>query len=227
MESAGGSCDVAGVPATQERGALARPYRPPDRYLGRRAPFGAGARVTFPDPADAHVSSRGRFVITPVLGLLTRTAGPAISYPAIYPAIAPFQPLETGLDLVGHGTAATDNVTTWNVLFPQYPGGNNSVPFMFALFSQGGVLRALIGAFLIGILLRGLWALTHARSSISLYAPFHAALVVVFALHLAGGSVRDSLLASYGLVWPIGLLLTVAFARAALDRLRSRNMAGT
>src|SRR5438874_1094130 len=82
---------------------------------------------------------------------------PAVEYPAIFPDRHPYYEPDLGLDLIGAGTAADDNKVVWNQLFLHQPGGNTTVPYMFAFFAQGGIGVALLGSLLVGLLWRPLW----------------------------------------------------------------------
>ena len=163
-----------------------------------------------------------------LLGPITRTSAPAIAYPAIYPDSRPYYPVDLGLDAVGVGVAPDDNRTSFEEMFPgSAPSGTNSVPFMFTLYSQGGVLVALLGALLIGAAWRVAWKLCGDGRWNSLETAWAGALVIVFGVFIAGDSVRNSLLAYYGLLWPALLVLLVAWVRhhppiALITELRTR-----
>jgi hypothetical protein len=210
-----------------------RPTRPsvppidfvaPDSSFNRPTVTPTGAVVTFPDPTVPTTESATSIkVLSPVVGILTRTAGPAISYPTLYPRVFPYEPIDTGLDLLGLGRAADDNVTSWKGLFPLTPGGANAVPFMFALYAQGGITVALVGALILGALWWALWLVSHLHEDLLIYRPIWLGLVVLFGVSLAGDSLRDALLASYGIAWPLGGLVSVAVTRRAWRHFRERS----
>jgi hypothetical protein len=153
-----------------------------------------------------------------LLGPVTRTAGPAVAYPAIYPDRHPYYPVDLGLDRAGIGVAPDDNRTSFEAMFPGSPeSGTNSVPFMFTLYAQGGLLVALLGAFLTGAGWRLAWNLCGEGHGRSLEMAWAGGLVIVFGVFIAGDSVRNSLLAYYGLLWPGLFVLIVAGLRGYLS----------
>jgi hypothetical protein len=175
--------------------------------------------VSFPDPGAVLGDAPSSILLaSPVIGFLTRTAGPAISYPALYPHVFPYEPLDLGLDLIGIGQAADDNITSWKAMFPLTPGGANAVPFMFALYAQGGVAVALVGAFVVGCLWWMLWMAAQQQEELLVYRPAWMALTVMFGVSLAGDSLRDALLAGYGIVWPLAGLVLIAAGRRVWRR---------
>jgi hypothetical protein len=184
------------------------------------APRGLG--VTFPRPGELDPKRPGVALgLYALLGPVTRTSGPAVAYPAIFPNRRPYYPVDLGLDAVGIGVAPDDNRTSFEEMFPGSPrSGTNSVPFMFTLYSQGGVLIALLGALLTGAAWRVSWKLCGDGRCNSLETAWAGALVTVFGVFIAGDSVRNSLLAYYGLLWPALFVLLVALVRR-ISRLRS------
>jgi hypothetical protein len=195
----------------------ASPFQAPSSSIDRSPDLEPSAVVRFPDPTNTPAESATSIkAFSPVLGFLTRTAGPAVSYPTLYPKVFPYENIDLGLDLIGIGKAANDNITSWKGLFPLTPGGANAVPFMFALYAQGGMAVALIGSLLVGVLWWCLWLAAHLREEILGYRPAWLGLVVLFGVSLAGDSLRDALLASYGIVWPLAGLVVVAAGRRVL-----------
>jgi hypothetical protein len=194
-------------------------FLPPISSIGRTAEESGKPVVTFPDPGAVLGDAPSSILLaSPVIGFLTRTAGPAISYPALYPHVFPYEPLDLGLDLIGIGQAADDNITSWKAMFPLTPGGANAVPFMFALYAQGGVAVALVGAFVVGCLWWMLWMAAQQQEELLVYRPAWMALTVMFGVSLAGDSLRDALLAGYGIVWPLAGLVLIAAGRRVWRR---------
>jgi hypothetical protein len=194
-------------------------FLPPLSSIGHTADLSGKPVVTFPDPSAVVGEAPSSILLaSPVIGFLTRTAGPAISYPALYPHVFPYEPLDLGLDLIGIGHAANDNITSWEAMFPTTPGGANAVPFMFALYAQGGVAVALVGAFVVGCLWWMLWMAAQQGEELLVYRPGWMALTVIFGVSLAGDSLRDALLAGYGIVWPMAGLALIAAGRQVRRR---------
>ena len=154
-----------------------------------------------------------------LLGPITRTAGPAVAYPTLYPDKHPYYPIDLGLDVAGIiDTAPNDNVTSFDLMFPSVSStGSNNVPYPFVLYSQGGVLVALIGSVVLGVLWGLLWRLT-AWMPRGMETAGLQTLLVVAGVFLAGNAWRNSVFASYGLGWPALVLLAVMVARIVLLR---------
>jgi len=202
-----------------------RPEQPPDQ--GGVVPPGvirAGAllptALTFPSQHQGRTRSRRELIIlTSLFGPLLRTAGPAVTYPVIYPERHPYYAPDIGLDLIGLGATADDNVSSWNVIFLQTPGGNNSVPYQFTLFSQGGLPIVLLGSLLIGAAWRAFWQVGYLERQRTIAGPAIGALAIIFGLSIAGDSVRNALVASYGIVWPLAVIAGYSVVSGVLRRL--------
>ncbi len=168
------------------------------------------AAISFPEPGTLPARSKLENVLWQgTLGGLTRTAGPAIAYPAIYPALHPFYRVDLGLDLIGRGEQPDDNRSSWVAMFGEREGVN-VVPYPFAFYAQGGLVVALVLSLVLGGLLRAGWLLLYIRAA-GLAAACGGALVLLTCVLAGTDSVRNALLASYGTVWP---LLGVLAARA-------------
>jgi hypothetical protein len=181
--------------------------------------------VTFPSYADA-VSHRRTYNSLPLLFLLapvTRTPGPAVAYPALYPGRHAYYSVDLGLWVAGIGNAPNDNQTSFRLLFPNVSSGTNSVPFMFVLYSQGGLLVALAGAFIVGVAWRLAW-ISLSRIVTTGAGACGAALLVLFGINIAQDSVMNSLLVSYGIVWPA--LVVAAGALAGAVRFKRATVPG-
>ena len=209
----------------QERQRRARERQAPQGggALGPGSIGGApawGGAISFPDVYQVKRRSREEYIaLTALFGPLMRTAGPVVAYPAIYPSRHPYYPVDFGLDIAGVGNTEDDNVSSWNAMFPENPGGNNSVPFQFTLYSQGGLLVALVGSLLLGILWRSLWEVGYLMRERTLAGPAVGALTIVFGLTIAADSWRNAMLASYGIFWPIALIVVGAAVYGLIDRL--------
>ncbi len=167
-----------------------------------------GGALNFPDVYEVERRSREeQIALTAMFGPLMRTAGPAVAYPAIYPDRHPYYAPDVGLDLAGIGADADDNVSSWNAMFPETPGGTNSVPYQFTLYSQGGVIVALIGSLLLGIIWRLLWEVGYLKRERTLSGPAIGALAIVFGVTIAADAWRNAFLASYGIFWPIVVIV--------------------
>ncbi len=149
-----------------------------------------------------------------LLGPFTRTPLPALAYPAVYPTEIPFYGLDMGLDMFGMGYMPRDNIYIHRRLWPQIRGGTVMVPFQFALYSQVGVGGALALSFLIGYLLAISWITLRALSAPREVQAVASSLLMILAIYLAGDSIRNSLLASYGVFWGfLGLALWLPFLK--------------
>ncbi len=177
----------------------------------------------FPAPGSVRPRSATQTLLFyALLAPFTRTAGPAIAYPALYPTRHPYYPVDVGLDMVGIGLAPDDNLSSYNMLYPVTRGGTDSVPFMFGLYAQGGVGVALLGALVIGFVWCLVWRLVDRRVEGSLERAIFKALLVMYGVFIAGDSARNSLLVSYGLAWP-GIVLLAWLAIRASSRWRRRS----
>jgi hypothetical protein len=118
-----------------------------------------------------------------------------------------------------------DNIVVWNYLAPSMPGGRMSAPFQFGLYSQVGVLWALVGAVLVGGALAMVWRFVRNPMMPGVWASLGGALVVLLSVFLALDSARNSLLASYGVFWGFlfvagaaGLQKVASFAEISVRR---------
>ncbi len=142
----------------------------------------------------------------------TRTSLSAVVYPAIFPRLVPYYPLDVGLDIIRIGRMPDDNRVVHGVLYGIQPKQTVSAPFHVVLYSQGGVPVALAGSLIMGLALGAGWALVLSRPRPSIDMSLFGSLLAVLAVFLAIDAVRNSLVVSYGLVWG---LLTLLAVRAA------------
>lgn len=135
-----------------------------------------------------------------LLGPVTRTPLPALIYPSVFPERTPFYGLDVGLDFLGVGRMPTDNILVHKMLWPRIEGGSIMVPFQYAFFSQVGLGGALFLSVLVGYGLALCWMLVAFRGRSAARA-VGGALILILAVYLAGDSLRNGLLASYGIFW--------------------------
>lgn len=164
--------------------------------------------------ASAGTLARGPFLTFYVLlGPMLRTPLPALMYPAVYPDQSPFFGTDLGLDVLGVGRMPFDNIQVHRLLWPSIEGGTVMVPFQFASFSQAGLGGAMGASFAVGFGLAWIWIRVRAMAFRD-EAAAGAALVLILAVYLAGDSIRNSLIASYGIFWGLAFLLAwVRWAR--------------
>jgi hypothetical protein len=137
---------------------------------------------------------------------MLRTPLPALMYPALYPDRSPFFGTDLGLDVFGIGRMPWDNIQVHRLLWPAIDGGTVMVPFQFGSYSQSGLGGALGESLAVGFCLAWIWVRVRSMSSPD-EAAAAAALVLILAVYLAGDSIRNSLIASYGVFWGLAFLL--------------------
>ncbi|GAC1437895.1 MAG: hypothetical protein NVSMB51_12880 [Solirubrobacteraceae bacterium] len=183
-------------------------------------PVGSLTGVRFPALSSLGPRSRVSTVFfTALFGPLIRTAGPAIGYPVIFPAEVPYYPIDLGQDMFYKTRPHDDNVTSFAVLFPTAGPGSEAVSFMFVLYSQGGLLVALLGSLIIGFVWRTAWEISR-RIPGGTTATLAQALVVLFGVQIALDGARNSVTAAYGVGWPLLFVIVIGligrlWARAA------------
>lgn len=202
---------LASPPAGEQPGGPTAPALSPAQRQARLEEL--GAQLQFETRREA-------IVLYSLISPLTRTSAPALYYPIVYPEEHEFHRIDVGQDVLGFGAMPNDNVVVWRYMNPTIPG-TTTAPFHFVLYSQGGLLVALLGSVLAGVGLGLLWRLVR---SPRLQAPWGALLgsmVLLLAVYLAIDSPRNSTLVSYGVVWGF-LFVAGAWALAwGLDRLRA------
>ncbi len=153
------------------------------------------------------LASRSVYVLLYVaLAPLTRAPVPALAYPALYPDVFPYYGLDLGQDILGQGFAPDDNRLLAVFLWPRVRGGSVMVPFQFALFSQIGLMGALVLSALVGYILARIWGVL-VRSSPSPAIAAAGGVVLLFAGLITQDSIRHNLVAAYGMGWAIPVLL--------------------
>lgn len=149
------------------------------------------------------------FVFTNMMafvGLINRTAFSSICYPIVFPRYMDYYPIDFGLDILGIGTMPDDAVQVYAILNPQNPNGSTAAPFFTVLYSQGGLLVAYVGSLILGFCFGLFWGLILRGRKISPCAAALVGFALYFALSVAMAGGRDSLLSSYGAVWPVIVL---------------------
>jgi len=153
---------------------------------------------------------------------LTRTSVPAIAYAEAFPDRIPYYHLDLALDILGIGRMPDDNRVVSRLIWPGQKGASAvAVPFHFALFSQGGIGIALLGALLAGAAIGVMWYALSAANQLSISGSLAASLVLILAWMISTDSLRNALLASYGVLWgAVPVVLIWALEHLKNSRLR-------
>jgi hypothetical protein len=89
-----------------------------------------------------------------------------------------------------------------------------AAPFHVVLYSQGGLLTAILGALLVGAALAAGWVVVgRSEPRPGVCTSLWGGLVLTLGVFLAIDSLRNSLVVSYGLAW--GLIAVVGLSAAA------------
>jgi hypothetical protein len=205
-----GEFSILGITVRELTAARTSAHPRPVPATGGRLPLGV---IRFPSTAQALKTASEGLTVLPFLAFATRTSGPAIAYPALYPGHHPYESVDLGLWVLGWSGAATDNISSYAMLHPgAATPGTNAVPFMFALYAQGGILVALLGAFIIGVVWRVGWMVIPNRRT--RVGACMCALLVLFGIYIAQDAAINSLLTSYGVGWALGALGLFAIGAA-------------
>ncbi len=148
-------------------------------------------------------------VLYTAMAPFTRASVPALYYPVIYPAHHAFYGPDFGQDIVGIGQYPDDNLVVWHYINGG-TAGNTAVPFQFTLYSEDGIVGALLASSLIGAALALGWRLR--RRLPRAWSGLLGSMVLIFAAFLAEDSLRNSLLVSYGVIYGLLFLAVMAFA---------------
>lgn len=138
---------------------------------------------------------------------VTRTSASALYYPVIFPEHRAFYGLDLGQDILGFGQMPDDTIVVWRHMNPDIPG-STAAPFQFVLYSQIGLVGALAGSLLIGLGIGCAWSLSQSLAPIVLKA-LSGSGVVLLAVYIAVDSLRNSVTASYGIMWFFMMLFFV------------------
>ncbi len=150
-------------------------------------------------PNFIHRVNVNRMKVT-LLASVNRTSLPSLYYPIIFPEFHGYYSLDLGQHIFGYGKMPDDNVVVWNYLNPNTPG-SISAPYQFILYSQVGVMGALLLSFFVGLVMGGLW-----KYFLMGYIPLPwsmlcGVLLQIFFIQLAIDSGNNSLLSGYGMIW--------------------------
>ena len=139
-------------------------------------------------------------------GLINRTAFSTICYPIVFPQYLDYYSIDLGLDMFGIGEMPDDAIQVYAILNPQNPNGATAAPFYTVLYAQGGLVVSYIGSLIVGFCFGLFWAIFLRQKKISDYSAALGGLSLYFALSLAMAGGRDSLLSSYGVIYPVIVL---------------------
>lgn len=134
------------------------------------------------------------------LAPMTRTSLPAMHYPLVFPERHPYYGLDFGQDILGFGGMPDDNLVIWKHMYPNLPGAAGA-PYQFALYSQVGVVWALMLCFIVGVVLGVMWKIILVDDISRVWRSLMGSVLILFSIYLAIDSIRGSLLSSYGLIW--------------------------
>lgn len=169
-------------------------------------------------------SRRESIALYSLISPLTRTSAPALYYPIVYPEEHAFHRIDVGQDVLGVGAMPNDNVVVWHFMNPTIPG-TTTAPFQFVLYSQGGLLVALVGSALTGLLLALLWRLVRSPRLQSTWSSLLGSMVLLLAVYLAIDSPRNSTLVSYGVLWGFLFVAAAALLTGVVNRALQRTAA--
>jgi hypothetical protein len=145
---------------------------------------------------------------------LTRSSICALVYPVVFPRWHPYYRFDVGLDILGWGRMPDDNLVVYRYLWPDHHRGSVAAPFHVVLYSQGGLLTAILGALLVGAALAAGWVVVgRSEPRPGVCTSLWGGLVLTLGVFLAIDSLRNSLVVSYGLAW--GLIAVVGLSAAA------------
>ena len=102
-----------------------------------------------------------------------------------------------------------DNHVVWDHLNPKLPGGSVAAPFQFVLYSQVGLVGALLGSSIIGLLLGLSWRAVEMGVPDAVWRSLLGTMILLFSIYLAIDSVRNSLIVSYGVLWGVAFILAM------------------
>lgn len=171
------------------------------------------------DHTHTHKQSWAKYFFSyTLMAPVTRTSIPSLYYVKVYPEQHPYYGFDWGQDILGYGNMPDDNTVVWHAINPDLPGGVTA-PFQFALYSQVGLSGSLIGSFLIGVLLCLVWQLFLQAPWPTLIRSLLASICVLYSIYITMDSLRNSLLAAYGMIWGVVLISLIATTIYLLKRL--------
>jgi hypothetical protein len=157
-----------------------------------------------------------------VVDLVVRYSIPAILYSAFFPRTLPYYPLDIGLDVLGIDRMPDDNIRVQEAWVPG-TGYTLQAPFQFVFYSQGGVVMALIGSTLTGMLLGAAWAWILERDTPTPTRSLLGALVISFGAFLAMDSARNAMINSYGVAWGVLFIVGLRLATKASESVMTKH----
>lgn len=155
------------------------------------------------------IASKWRSVLYAINSIIFRTSAPAIYYPTVFPDEHPYY----GVDLPFDDFSPDDNRVVWHAMWPKTPGGSVMTPLQFAFFAQAGMAGSIGLSAVAGILLALLWKICLRGGLNDEIFATGASLVIMLAIFFATDRARDSLGASYGLIWGGALLMLILTGR--------------
>lgn len=147
-----------------------------------------------------------------ILAPMTRSTLPAMYYPIVFPDRHPYYGLDWGQDIIGLGSMPDDNFVIWNNMYKNQPGGSAYGGYQFAFYSQVGLFWALLLCVALGFVLGILWHMLLVAPIDLIFRAMACSIFIVFSIHIVIDSFRNSLVSSYGFIWP---LLFISFFSAA------------
>ncbi|MDC1311138.1 hypothetical protein N8Z26_01615 [Burkholderiales bacterium] len=153
-----------------------------------------------------------------ILAPMTRTSLPAMHYPLVFPEERAYYGFDFGQDILGFGGMPDDNLVIWKRMYPNMPGGSAGAPYQFALYSQVGVVWALVLCIAVGAALGVMWQVMLADDISRVWRSLMGSVVLLFSIYAAIDSIRGSLLSSYGLIWPWLFISLVFFIGHLFNR---------
>ncbi len=155
---------------------------------------------------------------------LVRTSAPALYYPVVFPDHHPFYGLDVGQDILGFGSFPDDGGLIWRYQNPHL-AGTSAAPFQFTLYSETGLIGALVQSLLVGVILALGWRVVRNNALPREWTSLLGAVEVVFCVYLAISAPRAATTVSYGALWGFGFVVgaaCVVYALAGTRRLGDR-----
>ncbi|WP_413570371.1 hypothetical protein ACLWBD_07440 [Bdellovibrio sp. HCB117] len=157
-------------------------------------------------------------LLAPVSALIFRVSYPSVFYVAAYPDVYPHY----GLDLVFNKVKWTDNTDVWKLMWPHIENGSVAAPMQFVFYAQAGVWAAVGMSILTGIILAFLWWWSSIGGFANPLRAVQGSLVLLLAVFISMDSLRNSLLATYGIVWGVLLLELLVWIKLLVERMNKK-----
>ncbi|WP_374079914.1 hypothetical protein [Bdellovibrio bacteriovorus] len=164
------------------------------------------------------LSDAQKRLMAPISALIFRVSYPSIFYIKAYPEVYPHY----GLDLVFNKVKWTDNTDVWKLMWPDIEGGAVAAPMQFVFYAQAGVSGAVAMSTLAGVLLAFLWWWVSIGGFRNPVRSVQGSLILLFAMFLSMDSLRNSLLATYGVIWGIVLLELLVWIKPWVERMNKK-----